>query len=81
MTQQQFYLVKDVDSRALRYYLHKLESLTSVNPEKLKNLVESKKNYKRTIKLSKQEQGITDKFGKATNILVNYLIIEAEQNE
>ncbi|AVB75892.1 DUF2540 domain-containing protein [Methanococcus maripaludis] len=81
MTQQQFYLVKDVDSRALRYYLHKLENLTSINPERLKNLVESKKNYKRTIKLSKQEQNITDKFGKATNILVNYLIIEAEQNE
>jgi len=76
---KQFHLIKNIDSRALRYYLHKIEHLEFVNPEKLREVTELK-GFRRTLILSEQEERIIEKYGKATNLLVNYAIYEGELN-
>ncbi|MCQ6254733.1 DUF2540 domain-containing protein [Methanocaldococcus sp.] len=76
-----FYLYKNIDSRQLRYHLHKLEDLKQIDPEKLKKVVEARKRCKRTIILTEEERKIYQRFGKATNLYLNYVILVNEDGE
>jgi hypothetical protein len=67
--------IKDVDSRMLRYYIHKLENLGPIDPLKLKEVIEAKKKYRKIITLSNKEAEILSRFGKASNIYINYLML------
>ncbi|WP_423792112.1 DUF2540 domain-containing protein [Methanocaldococcus indicus] len=73
-----FYLCKNIDSRRLRYILHKLENLETINPEILKKVIESKKCYRRTIILTDEELKIYEKYGKAINLYLNYLLVNED---
>jgi hypothetical protein len=70
-----FYLCRNLDNRELRYYLHKLEFVQQIDAEKLKEVIETRKTFKRTITLSKKEEEIIKRFGKAANIVLNYVIL------
>ncbi|AEF96079.1 DUF2540 domain-containing protein [Methanotorris igneus] len=76
-----FYLCKNVDSRRLRYYLHKLENLKELDPEMFKKVIESKKECRRTITLTEEEIKICEKYGRATNLYLNYVIMVSEDGE
>jgi len=68
-------LITDMDCRTARYMLHKLENIDKIRPEILKRAVELDKSFRRTITLSDVEEKIYEKYGKATNLMVNYAII------
>ena len=70
-----FYLCRNLDNRELRYYLHKLEEIKQIDAEKLKEVIETRKAFKRTITLSKKEEEIIKRFGKAVNVVLNYVIL------
>ncbi len=76
-----FYVYKEMDSRELRYYLHKLENLKSIDADRLKKAYESKKPYKVSITLSPQEEKIVDKWGKSTNLYVNYVVVDDDEGQ
>jgi len=73
-----FYLCKNIDSRRLRYLLHKLEDLKQLDPVKLRRAVEAKKVCKRTIILTEEEMKICQRFGKATNLYLNYVLVNED---
>ncbi len=70
-----FSLLKDLDHRQLRYYLHKLEELKNIDPILFKKVVEGEKRYRKTLTLSDKEQDILDKYGKASGLYLNYIIL------
>ncbi|XRO75241.1 DUF2540 domain-containing protein [Methanocaldococcus sp. 28A] len=70
-----FSLCKNIDSRMLRYYIHKLEHLGHIDPLKLKEVIEAKKKYRKIITLSNKEAEILSKYGKASNLYINYLML------
>jgi hypothetical protein len=76
-----FYLCKNIDNRELRYYLHKLENLKIIDADRLKKAYESKKPYKISITLSPQEEKIVNKWGKSTNLYVNYVVVDEDEGE
>jgi uncharacterized protein YktA (UPF0223 family) len=78
-----FYLCKNIDNRKLRYLLHKLEDADNLNIdiERLKKTLESKKRYKRVITLSEEEERIVEKHGKATGLLINYQLVDGDEEE
>ncbi|MBP2143930.1 hypothetical protein J2127_001099 [Methanococcus voltae] len=75
-----FYTRNKIDSRDVRYFLHKIEELKEINPEYLVQAVKYEKKHKVSITLSEREAKIVEKYGKATDILINYLQ-EAELHE
>ena len=76
-----FYLCRNIDNRKLRYLLHKLENANQINidVERLKKALESKKKYKRVITLSEEEDEIIKKHGKATGLLINYQLVDGNE--
>ncbi|AVB75905.1 hypothetical protein HNP87_001473 [Methanococcus maripaludis] len=72
---QHFTLIREMDARTLRYYFHKLENIENIDPEQLAEVVKAPKQHKRPLSLSKEEEKIIEKFGRATNLLVNYIIM------
>jgi hypothetical protein len=73
-----FSLAKDVDYRELRFGIYKLQNLKNIDPLKLKKVVEAKKKYRKTITLSDKEQEILDKYGKASGLYLNYVLMDDE---
>jgi hypothetical protein len=76
-----FYLCKNIDSRRLRYYLHKLEEMETVDLETLSKAVSTKKKYKRTLIITEEEERIINKLGKSANLLVNCVLVKADEGE
>lgn len=80
MTSKSFSLVKNVDYREIRYGIYKLQNLKYIDPFKLKKVMEAKKKYRKTITLSDKEQEILNKYGKASGLYLNYILME-DKNE
>ncbi|AEH06280.1 DUF2540 domain-containing protein [Methanothermococcus okinawensis] len=76
-----FYLCKNIDSRKLRYLIHKLENTDTINLDisRLRKALESKKKYKRVITLSNEEKNIIEKHGKAVGLLINYQLVDGNE--
>ena len=75
-----FSLVKNVDYRELRYGIYELQNLKYIDPFKLKKVMEAKKKYRKTITLSDKEKEILNKYGKASGLYLNYILME-DKNE
>jgi len=76
-----FYLCKNIDSRRLRYYLHKLEEMENIDLETLSKAVGTKKKYKRTLVLTEEEEKIINKLGKSVNLLLNCILVKVDEGE
>ena len=76
-----FCLCRNIDSRELRYLLHKLENIQNIDAEKLKRAVEVKKKYKKRIVLTDKEKEIVERSGKATGLLLNYVLVNEDEGE
>jgi len=76
-----FYLYKNVDSRKLRYLLHKLENINSIDIETLKKAMEAKKTYKKAITLTEEEEKILNRLGKSANLLLNCELVKLDEGE
>ncbi|ADC69780.1 conserved hypothetical protein [Methanocaldococcus sp. FS406-22] len=81
MTKATFCLCKNIDSRELRYILHKLEGIKIIDAERLKKAIEVKKRYKKRIVLTDKEKEIVERFGKATGLLLNYVLVNEDEGE
>ncbi|MBP2202154.1 hypothetical protein J3E07_001595 [Methanococcus voltae] len=75
-----FYTVEKLDSKDIRYFLHKIDEIKEINPQYLTSCMNPKTKHKVSITLSEREAKIVEKYGKATNVLINYLQ-EAELHE
>lgn len=69
-----------MDARDLRYFLHRLDNTECLDPEIVKKILETKKEHKTTLILSKNEEKIIQKYGRAINLMLNHAIIEEETN-
>ncbi|XRO77326.1 DUF2540 domain-containing protein [Methanocaldococcus sp. 10A] len=76
-----FYLYKNVDSRKLRYLLHKLENIENIDIETLKKAMEAKKTYKKAITLTEEEEKILNRLGKSANLLLNCELVKLDEGE
>ncbi len=70
-----FKLIKDIDNRDLRYYIHKLENFKPPDPVLLSKVYNTKKTHLKRITLSSKEQEILNKYGKAASLYLNYIIM------
>jgi hypothetical protein len=70
-----FKLIKDIDNRDLRYYIHKLENFKPPDPVLLSKVYNAKKTHLKKITLSNKEQEIINKYGKAASLYLNYIIM------
>ncbi|MBA2841276.1 ABC-type polar amino acid transport system ATPase subunit [Methanococcus maripaludis] len=75
-----FRIIKKMDARDLRYFLHRLDNTECLDPEIVKKILETKKEHKTTLILSKNEEKIIQKYGRAINLMLNHAIIEEETN-
>jgi hypothetical protein len=76
-----FYICRDIDSRKLRYFLHKLEGLENIDIDTLRKAIEAKKIYKRAITLTEEEEAILKRLGKSANLLLNCELVKLDEGE
>ena len=63
-----FKLIKDIDNRDLRYYIHKLENFKPPDPVLLSKVYNAKKTHLKKITL-------LNKYGKAASLYLNSIIM------
>jgi len=73
-----FLLCKNMTPPEVRYYLHKLEHVDTIDPELLSEAEKCEKNTKVLLTLAKPDEKIVEKYGRLTNTLVNYQILALE---
>nr|WP_176580250.1 DUF2540 domain-containing protein [Methanococcus maripaludis] len=66
-----------MDAKAVRYYFHKLENLNDeIDLDILIKAITTNKPFKRPLTLTEEEEGIINRYGRATNTLTNYMILK-----
>ncbi|WP_018153486.1 DUF2540 domain-containing protein [Methanothermococcus thermolithotrophicus] len=78
---KRFTLYKNIDSRRLRFILHQLQDLNTIDTHTLIEVSKLKKKYEKKLTLIDEEIEIVEKYGRKTNELLNYIIYMEELRE
>jgi hypothetical protein len=74
MNLKKFRTYKKVDARIVRFYMHQLPNIKTINPNILVEISKLKKPHITQLSLTDEEMKIIEKFGKKANEFINYLI-------
>ena len=78
---KRFNLYKNIDSRRLRFSLHQLQHLNTIDTHALIEVSKLKKKYEKKLTLIDEEIKIVEMCGRKTNELINYIIYMDELRE